>query len=112
VTRVRDQYRAERGQAALTLLAVAGLILPGPLVLFTFGQALGAKGRHQRAADLAAVSAAQMMRDLYPRPFAPPLSRGRDPEPRHVSEAEYLARARAAAVPGARRNGCGPPPAT
>jgi hypothetical protein len=51
VTRVRDQYRAERGHAALTLLAVAGLILPGPLVLLTFGQALGAKGRHQRAAD-------------------------------------------------------------
>jgi hypothetical protein len=52
VTPVRDQYRAERGQAALILLAVTGLILPGPLVLFTFGQALGWKGRHQHAAYL------------------------------------------------------------
>ena len=112
MTPVRDQYRAERGQAALILLAVAGLILPGPLVPFTFGQALGANGAAPARLRPAAVSAAQVMRDLYPRLFAPPLSRGRDPEPRHVSEAEYLARARAAAVPGARRNGCGPPPAT
>ena len=38
-------------------------------VLVAFGQALGAKSRHQRAADLAAVSAAVAMRDAYPRLF-------------------------------------------
>ena len=35
------------------------------------GQARGARGKHQRAADLAAISAAQVMRDLYPRLFEP-----------------------------------------
>jgi hypothetical protein len=87
------------------LLAVAGLVLVGTLVVFAFGQALGAKGRHQRAADLAAVSAAQVMRDLYPRLFEPPVLEGGVPNPRHLSEAEYLARTRVAAVRGARRNG-------
>jgi hypothetical protein len=86
-------------------LAVAGLVLTGTLIVFAFGQAFGAKGRHQRAADLAAVSAAQVMRDLYPRLFEPPFLEGGIPNPRHLSEAEYLARARAAAVRGARRNG-------
>jgi len=87
------------------LLVVAGLVLLGTFVLFAFGQALGAKGKHQRAADLAAVSAAQVMRDLYPRLFEPPFLEGGIPNPRHLSEAEYLARARTAAVRGARRNG-------
>jgi len=55
----------ERGQASLMMLAVVGSLLAGTLVLFAFGNALGAKGRYQRAADLAAISAAQVMRDLY-----------------------------------------------
>ena len=54
------------------MLALVGALLLGALVLFAFGNALGAKGRHQRAADLAAVSAAQVMRYLYPRLFEPP----------------------------------------
>ena len=65
------------------MLAVIALVLAGGLLLFAFGNALGAKGRHQRAADLAASSAAQVMRDLYPRLFEPPfLSAGRaEPAP-------------------------------
>jgi hypothetical protein len=58
------------------MLAVVGALLVGTLVLFAFGNALGAKGHHQRAADLAAVSAAQVMRDLYPRLFEPPFRGG------------------------------------
>jgi len=40
----------ERGQASLLLLGVVAALLVGVLVLFGFGQALGARGKHQRAA--------------------------------------------------------------
>jgi D-alanyl-D-alanine carboxypeptidase-like protein/putative Flp pilus-assembly TadE/G-like protein len=97
--------REERGQASLMMLALVAGLLFGALVLFGFGNALGAKGRHQRAADLAAVSAAQVMRELYPRLFEPPFIEPDVPNPRHLEEAEYSALAVAAAVRGARRNG-------
>ena len=87
------------------LLAVVGALLFGVLVLFAFGSALGAKGRHQRAADLAAISAAQVMRELYPRLFEPPFIEPDVPNPRHLEEGEYRAAAVAAAIRGARRNG-------
>jgi hypothetical protein len=87
------------------MLAVAAAVLVGAAVLFAFGNALGAKGRHQRAADLAAISAAQVMRELYPRLFEPPFIEPDVPNPRHLEEAEYRALAVAAAVRGARRNG-------
>jgi hypothetical protein len=73
--------------------------------VFAFGNALGAKGRHQRAADLAAISAAQVMRELYPRLFEPPFLEPDVPNPRHLEEADYRAAAVAAAVRGAERNG-------
>jgi Transglycosylase SLT domain/D-alanyl-D-alanine carboxypeptidase len=87
------------------MLAVMTLLLGGAVVLFAFGQALGSKGRHHRAVDLAAVSAAQVMRDLYPRLFEPPLLENGLPNPRHLPLPVYLALARRAAVRGARRNG-------
>jgi hypothetical protein len=95
----------EAGQASLLLLGVVGALLAGLVVLFAFGQALGAKGRHQRAADLAAISAAQVMRDNHARLFEPPLLPNGLPNPRHLSNAAYLALARAAARRGAVRNG-------
>jgi Transglycosylase SLT domain/D-alanyl-D-alanine carboxypeptidase len=95
----------ERGQASLLLLAVVTLLLGGAVVLFAFGQALGSKGRHQRAVDLAAVSGAQVMRDLYPRLFEPPVLANGLPNPRHLPLPVYLALARTAAVRGARGNG-------
>jgi hypothetical protein len=87
------------------MLAVVAAVLVGAAVLFAFGNALGAKGRHQRAADLAAISAAQVMRGLYPRLFEPPFVEPDVPNPRHLEQAEYLQLARAAAVRGGRRNG-------
>ena len=87
------------------MLAVVGLVLATTLVLFAFGNALGAKARHQRAADLAAVTAAQVMRDLYPRLFEPPFLEPGVPNPRHLDQATYLALARAGAMRGGRRNG-------
>jgi Transglycosylase SLT domain/D-alanyl-D-alanine carboxypeptidase len=87
------------------MLAVVAAVLAGAVTLFAFGNALGAKGRHQRAADLAAVSAAQVMRDLYPRLFEPPFMGPDVPNPRHLEEGEYRAAAVAAAIRGGRRNG-------
>jgi hypothetical protein len=106
----RDEHRTtgsdrEAGQAAVMMLAVVAALLAGAVVLFALGNALGAQGRHQRAVDLAAVSAAQVMRDLYPRLFEPPLLAPGVRNPRHLDEAEYRALAVAAAVRGARRNG-------
>ena len=36
--------REERGQASLMMLAVVGAVLAGAVILFAFGNALGAKG--------------------------------------------------------------------
>ena len=99
------ESNGEAGQASLLLLGVVAALLTGLVVLFTFGQALGAKGRHQRGADLAAISAAQVMSDNYARLFQPPLLPNGLPNPRHLSNAAYLALARAAARRGAARNG-------
>ena len=97
--------RRERGQASLLLLGVVTLLLGLAVVLFAFGSALGSKGKHQRAADLAAVSAGQVMRELYPRLFEPPVLANGLPNPRHLPLPVYLALVRRAAVRGARRNG-------
>ena len=97
--------REERGQSSLMMLAVVAAVLAGAVVLFAFGNALGVKAQHQRAADLAAISAAHVMRDLYPRLFEPPFIEPGVPNPRHLEEAEFRELAVAAAVRGAERNG-------
>ena len=97
--------REERGQASLMMLAVVAAVLVGAVVLFGLGIALGAKGRYQRAADLAAISAAQVMRDLYPRLFEPPFLEPGVRSPRHLEDSEYRALAVAAAIRGGRKNG-------
>jgi Putative Flp pilus-assembly TadE/G-like len=102
---VRVRGGVEGGQASLLMLGVCTLLLGLAVVLFAFGQALGSKGRHQRAADLAAVSAGQVMRELYPRLFEPPVLANGLPNPRHLPLPVYMALARRAAVRGARRNG-------
>jgi Transglycosylase SLT domain/D-alanyl-D-alanine carboxypeptidase len=104
VSDARQQVRAESGQALLLTLGLAGAILVGSLLLAALGQALGAKGRHQRAADLAAISAARVMRDNYERLFEPPVVDG-VPNPHHLSTAQYLALARTAALHAGLRNG-------
>jgi hypothetical protein len=91
--------RAERGQSSILMLGVVAVVLAGALILGAFGQAYGARGHAQRVADLAAIAAAQSMRENYPRLFEPPAS------PRHLGREQYLALARDAAVHGAARNG-------
>ena len=95
----------ERGQATVLLLGLAFAVVAGVLILGAFAQALGAKGRHQRAADLSAVSAAKAMRDAYPRLFEPPELEAGVPNSRHLERTEYLALARTAAVRAGAANG-------
>jgi hypothetical protein len=97
--------RSERGQALVLLLGVVAAALVGTLVLVALGQALGGKSRHQRAADLAAVSAAHRMSDDYFRLFESVTLPNGLPNPHHLSTVEYLARARSVAVRAGDRNG-------
>ncbi len=97
--------RGEAGQATLLLLGVMAALLAGSLVMSAFGQALGGKGRHQRAADLAAMSAARAMRTAYPRLFLPAFLAPGVPNPAHLPELRYRALGKAAAVGAAKRNG-------
>jgi hypothetical protein len=87
------------------LLGVVAAALVGTLVLVAVGQALGGKSRHQRAADLAAVSAAHRMSDDYFRLFEPVTLPNGLPNPHHLATLEYLARARSVAVRAGARNG-------
>src|SRR5215211_6067793 len=103
-----DASTHESGQAVLLVLGLLAVLLTGLLVLFGFGQALGARGHAQRAADLAAVSAAQAMRRDFGRLFEPVLLPSGDSNPRHLTTAAYVAAATAAALRGARRNGADP----
>jgi hypothetical protein len=94
---VRRSNRAQGGcydggQASLLMLGVVGAVLVGGALLFAFGSALGFKGRYQRAADLAAISAAQVMRDVYPRLVEPPFIESDVLNPRHLVEQRRSAR--------------------
>ena len=80
-------------------------LLVGAMFLGSWGLALGARGKHQRAADLAAVSAARAMAEMYSRLFEPPVLPDGAPNPRHLSLAEYEALGRSAALQAGRRNG-------
>jgi soluble lytic murein transglycosylase-like protein len=84
---------------------MALVIAVGGAFLFAYGQALGSRGRYQRVADLAAMSAARVMRTSYPRLFEPPVLPDGIPNPHYMSKPQYLALARAAAGSAAVRNG-------
>ena len=108
---MRARLTDPSGQALVLTLGLVAALLTGGLVLVALGQAVGAKSREQRGADLAAVSAAAAMRSVYERLFEPaylpPPRPGLPavPNPRHLSRERYLAIARAAAARGGARNG-------
>jgi hypothetical protein len=95
----------ERGQALLLALGGALALIAGTLALVAIAGAVTGKGRLQRAADLAAISAARAMRDDLPRLLAPPRLPSGAPNAAHIEKAAYLARARAAARDVATANG-------
>jgi soluble lytic murein transglycosylase-like protein len=87
-------------------LALAGavVLIAAALALVAIAGAMVGKGRAQRAADLAAVSAARSLRDDLPRLLSPPRPGG-VPDPRHLAKGAYLERARLAALAAASANG-------
>jgi hypothetical protein len=80
------------------------VLMLGVGVFGALGKALLRKGRYQRAADLAALSAARSMRDDFERLFEPPVIDGR-PNPYQLPKTLYLERARAAALRFGAENG-------
>ena len=77
------------------------------LLLAAFGGAVTGKSRTQRAADLAALSAARSMRDDFDRLFVAATGPDGSPNPAHLDKREYLERAAAAGEEAAERNGVG-----
>jgi Transglycosylase SLT domain/D-alanyl-D-alanine carboxypeptidase len=100
--------RARSGQALPALLGAGLILLLAALALAAIGGAATGRGRVQRAADLAAISAVRSMRDDVPRLLAPARLPDGFPNPRHISRGEYLSRARLAATDAARRNSVDP----
>jgi Transglycosylase SLT domain/D-alanyl-D-alanine carboxypeptidase/Putative Flp pilus-assembly TadE/G-like len=90
------------------VLGACVVLLLSALALVSIAGALTGKGRVQRAADLAALSAVRSMRDDLPRLLAPPTLPGGAPNPAHMAKSAYLERGRAAAVQAARANGVDP----
>lgn len=102
---IRRLGREERGQTLVMVVALALAIAIAGGFLASYGQALGSRSRHQRVADLAAISAARVMRTSYPRLFEPPVLPNGLPNPHYMTRLQYLALARAAAGSAATRNG-------
>lgn len=100
--------RRDDGQALLLALGAVFVLLSGALALVAIAGAVTGKGRAQRAADLAAVSAARSMRDDLPRLLSPPRLPDGTPNPSHIGKGFYLSRARGAAIAAARANGVAP----
>jgi len=99
------EAEGERGQALPLALGGAFALIVAASALVAIAAAISGKGRAQRAADLAAISAARSMRDDLPRLLSPGRLPNGLPNPRHLEKALYLARAQAAAVDAARANG-------
>jgi hypothetical protein len=99
------ERHGESGQALLLALGASLALIAAALALVAIAGAVTGKGRVQRAADLAAISAARSMRDDLPRLLSPPLRPDGTPNPLHIAKADYLARARAAALAAGAANG-------
>jgi Transglycosylase SLT domain/D-alanyl-D-alanine carboxypeptidase len=97
----------EDGQALPLALGGALTLIAAALALVAIAAAVTGKGRAQRAADLTAISAAGSLRDDLPRLLSPSTLPTGQPNPRHLTKSEYLARARMAGLEAARENGVG-----
>jgi hypothetical protein len=97
----------QEGQALPLVLGSALALIAAALALVAIAGAMTGKGRVQRAADLAAISAARSMRDDLPRLLSPPRLPNGLPDPRHLEKLAYLGRARVAALDASKANGVG-----
>jgi len=99
---------AEQGQALPAVLGAGAALILTALLLTAIVGAVTGKGRVQRAADLAALSAARSMRDDVGRLLEPARLPSGAPNPSHLARPLYFARAEAAAEEAARSNGVAP----
>jgi hypothetical protein len=95
---------SESGQALVLAIGACFVLISAALALVAIAGAVTGKGRAQRAADLAAISAVRSMRDELPRLLSPPRLANGAPNPSHLAKSSYLADARDAALAAARRN--------
>ncbi len=100
--------RGESGQALILVIGGIFVLLAGALALVAIAGAVTGKGRVQRAADLAAISAVRSMRDDLPKLLSPAKLADGMPNPAHLDKVAYLARARLAAIEAGRANGVDP----
>jgi Transglycosylase SLT domain/D-alanyl-D-alanine carboxypeptidase len=98
------EAKSEAGQVLPLALGGAMALVAAALALAAIAGALVGKGRAQRAADLAAISAARSMRDDLERLLSPARLPDGSANPRHIEKATYLARARLAARQAGRAN--------
>jgi hypothetical protein len=105
MSRVARALLGDEGQALPAVLGAGLALIAVALVLAAIGGAVTGQARAQRAADLAALSAARSMRDDVPRLLTPARLESGARNPRHLPRAAFLARARLAAAGAARRNG-------
>jgi Transglycosylase SLT domain/D-alanyl-D-alanine carboxypeptidase len=99
------EAKRQEGQALLLALGGAFALIAAALALVAIAGAITGKGRVQRAADLAAISAARSMRDDLPLLLSPSRLPDGSPNPHHIEKTAYLARAREAAAAAAKANG-------
>jgi hypothetical protein len=108
MARVARAFVSESGQALPAVLGAGVALIAAALLLAAIGGAVTGEARAQRAADLAALSAARSMRDDVPRLLSPARLPDGSINPRHLPKSAYLERARAAASQAAERNGVDP----
>lgn len=107
-SKVRRHACDDSGQALVLALGGCFVLIAAAMALVAIAGAVTGKGRAQRAADLAAISAARSMRDDLPRLLSPPRLPHGAPNPSHLGKATYLTRARDAALAAGRQNGVDP----
>ncbi len=100
--------RGQDGQVLPLALGGAFALIAATLALVAIAAAITGKGRVQRTADLAAISAARSMRDDLPRLLSPSRLPNGSVNPRHIEKAAFLARAEVAAIAAAGANGVAP----
>ena len=83
----RGLLAAQAGQALPLVLGGLLALVLCTLILAAFGGAVTGTSRVQRAADLAALSAARSMRDDFERLFEPARSPDGSPNPAHLAKA-------------------------
>jgi hypothetical protein len=95
---------SESGQALVLALGGCFVLIAAACALVAIAGAVTGKGRAQRAADLAAISAVRSMRDDLPGLLSPPRLPNGSLNPSHIAKAIYLDRAREAALASGRGN--------